>query len=624
VEPWGRSNERPEALGLGHVLATVRRRWWALLGGTLVGAALVIVGGWEGASYRATTRLLVGSMGGDYSSLRAAGRQAETYADLATSEPVLRAASARLSPRPKVAQLRRDVTATADDVTRLLSISAAGDRPARATATADAVAAALRATNPRMARDLRIVEPARAPSAPDGRSKALLAIAAFTGLLATLTALVTVDARRRRHVAHLAALTLAGMLVAAAAPAPAAALEPAMWLSRAEILRLPEQGPAWDQLQEVANEPLGQADLSDQDSSHDIHVLAAALVYARTGEERLRAKAAAGVMGAIGTERGGRTLALARGLVSYAVAADLIDLAAYDPGKAGVFRGWLADVRREELAPADNPTLIATHELRPNNWGTHAGASRIAADIYLGDQGDLARAAAVFAGWLGDRATYSGFRYGEDLSWQANADEPVGVNPPGATRDGESIDGALPDDMRRGCSLRFPPCPTQYPWEAMQGAVVQAELLSRQGYDAWNWGNQALRRAATFLFSLYRRYGAEEWGAPAGDAWVPWLLNARYGTDFPARTPAPPGKGMGFTDWSANCPAAPCTAPRGPRRAVAPIAAAPSPGAPAGRDAGRATPGAVAAAAGVLGLLCLLAFLRLRGAWHRRRPGHQL
>jgi len=418
----------------------------------------------------------------------------------------------------------------------------------------------------------------------------------------------------------LVAAVMIGALTASPAWGAGGPLQPGIWVSNAEVMRLPASGPAWDQLTQLANEPMGHADLSDQDSAHDVHVLAAALVYARTHEERLRAKAAAGVMDAIGTERGGRTLALARGLVSYVVAADLIDLAHYDPGKAAAFRSWLAAVRAEELEPADNPTLIATHELRPNNWGTHAGASRIAADIYLGDQRDLARAAAVFKGWLGDRSTYHGFRYGEDLSWQANPAEPVGVDPPGATRDGESIDGALPDDMRRGCSLHFPPCPTLYPWEAMQGAVVQAELLSRQGYDAWNWGDQALRRAATFLFDLHRRYGAEEWSAPAGHSWIPWLLNARYRTAFPTTLPAPPGKGMGFTDWTAA--AREGSRPRGPRRDVSPVAGEPPAATPPSRPSSspRNELGLLAlAGVGLVGLVILLVLARRQKARARAR-----
>ena len=562
------------------------------------------------SGYEGSVTLLVGPMGSQYTALRAASDQAETYADLATSAPVLRAAGAHPG----------SVTAKADYFTRILTISATAHGRATAAATADAVARTLMlATGPRRQGapgELTVLGPVEtSPAASGSRRKTLVAIAALTGVLATLTLLVSLDRRRR-----LVAMAVTGaFLLAATSAAADPPLQPGIWLTRAEVARLPEQGPAWDQLKTLANEPTGKPDLSNQDSEADIHVLAAALVYARTGDEQLRAKAAAGVLSAIGTERGGRTLALARGLVAYVVAADLIDLREYDPQGAERFATWLAAVRNERLEPASNPTLVATHELRPNNWGTHAGASRIAADIYLGDRRDLARAAAVFKGWLGDRATYSGFRYGEDHSWQANPDVPVGVDPPGAVRDGESIDGALPDDMRRGCSMRFPPCPTLYPWEAMEGAAEQAELLSRQGYDAWNWGDQALRRAATFLFRLHSRYGESDWGAPSGHAWVPWLLNARYGTHFPVTSPAQPGKGMGFTDWTAagGCPTGDCTAPRGVLRQVAPVAARPVPGRSSSGGSGGAPLGAVAA-----GVALILAIsLGLLARSHRARSG---
>jgi hypothetical protein len=419
---------------------------------------------------------------------------------------------------------------------------------------------------------------------------------------------------------------LAALLVVLASAQPARGsepgLQPGIWISQEELQALPEHGTAWTALRRIADEPMGHADLADQNSDHDVHVLATALVAARTGSDRLRRKAAAGIMDAIGTERGGRTLALARGLVAYVVAADVIDLRSYRPEQDAVFRRWLERVRNEHLQPDGFPTLVATHERRPNNWGTHAGASRAAVDVYLGDQRDLARAAAVFKGFLGDRRIYDGFDYGHDRSWQADPGAPVGVNPPGAVRDGEPVGGALPDDMRRGCSLRFPPCPTQYPWEAMQGAVTQAEILSRQGYDAWNWGDQALRRAATFLFDLRRRYGPQ-WDPPSGGWWIPWLLNARYGTSFPVRSGAPPGKGMAYTDWTTlgprTCEGAACSAPRPPLRQVSPIAAAPTTK-PAGGGGERVPSPALVALIAVAGAAVLVALAAvLRRVIRRRR-----
>jgi hypothetical protein len=311
-----------------------------------------------------------------------------------------------------------------------------------------------------------------------------------------------------------------------------------LWITPAELAQLPTSGSAWQRLKATADGSLGTPNIADQNSDHDVKTLAVALIYARTSNAAYRAKAANAILAAIGTERGGRTLALGRNLLSYVIAADLIDLHGYDGARDQQFRTWLSAVRYERL---DGGTLISTHERRANNWGTHAGASRIAADVYLGDSTDLARAAHVFQGWLGDRSAYSGFSYG-DLSWQANPGAPVGINPLGAMKAGRSIDGALPEEMRRGCSFRWPPCSTGYPWGGLEGALIEAQLLSRVGYDAWNWSDKALLRAARFLSSL-------GWWNDGDDQWMPFLINHVYGTRFPTRLVASTGKSFGYTDW---------------------------------------------------------------------------
>ncbi len=329
------------------------------------------------------------------------------------------------------------------------------------------------------------------------------------------------------------------------APQPGPAIPGSgMWIGRDDLAKLPMSGPAWEQLKKTADGSLGTANIADQDSDHDVNTLAVALLYARTGTASYRSKAADAIMAAIGTEDGGRTLALGRNLSAYVIAADLIDLKSYDAGKDKQFRDWLSSVRSERL---DGDTLIETHENRPNNWGTHAGASRIAADIYLGDKADLDRAAKVFAGWLGDRGSYAGFEFG-DLSWQADPKNPVGVNAPGTSKDGHSIDGALPDDMRRGCSFQWPPCHTDYPWGVMDGAAAQAQLLNRAGYPAWEWQSRALLRATQFLYNLDKEEGG--WWADGDNEWTIWLINYAYGSNFPTALPAGPGKNLGWTDWS--------------------------------------------------------------------------
>jgi len=316
-----------------------------------------------------------------------------------------------------------------------------------------------------------------------------------------------------------------------------------LWISREEVALLPMSGSAWDRMKAAADGSLGTPKIADFNTTHDVRTLAVALVYARTSDALYRVKAADAIMSAIGTEVGGEAVMLGRNLVCYVIAADLIGLADYDAAKDNRFRTWLESVRYTRFYDG---SLISNHEQRANNHGTMAGGARIAVAVYLEDTAELARSADVFAGWLGDRAAWAGFRYPYDLSWQADVGVPVAINPLGAVKDGYSIDGAMPEEMRRGCSFRVPPCYTGYPWEGLQGALVQAMILSRRGYDVWNWSDQALLRAVQFLLSLEFQYGG--WWATGDDTWIPWLVNRAYGTSFPTG-PANIGKNMGWTDW---------------------------------------------------------------------------
>ncbi|MCB0093008.1 MAG: alginate lyase family protein, partial [Caldilineaceae bacterium] len=282
-------------------------------------------------------------------------------------------------------------------------------------------------------------------------------------------------------------------------------------------------------------------DLSDQNSDANVQVLAKALVYARTGQSSYRDEVinALRIITHNNTESGGRTLALGRELVAYVIAADLIDLGNADADLDAQFRNKLRALLTMDLSGL---TLQSTHEVRPNNWGTHAGASRAAVALYLGDSSELARTAEVFHGWLGNRTAYSGFSYG-DLSWQADSNNPVGINPRGAIKEGHNIDGALPEEMRRGGSFQWPPAATGYAWEGLQGALVQAELLHRAGYPVWEWEDRALLRAVEFLYRI-------NWPAMGDDAWQLWLVNHAYGVSYPADPAAQPGKNMGWTSWT--------------------------------------------------------------------------
>jgi hypothetical protein len=311
-----------------------------------------------------------------------------------------------------------------------------------------------------------------------------------------------------------------------------------IWISSEELANLPTSGPAWENLKAAADQNPEKPNLADQSRTNNVYVLAKALVYARTGEPRYRTEVINNILGTIGTEQGGDTLALGRSLAAYVIAADLVNLP-MDAEIDRTFRAWLRYVLTESFS---GRTLQNTHEDRPNNWGTHAGASRAAIAVYLRDTAELERTAQVFKGWLGDRDAYAGFEYG-NLSWQADPKHPVGINPKGATKEGHSIDGALPEEMRRGGKFRWPPHKTGYAWGALQGALVQAEILHRAGFATWEWQDRALLRAVQFLFDI-------GWYPEGDDEWQPWLVNYAYSMDFPATLTVGPGKNMGWTDWT--------------------------------------------------------------------------
>jgi hypothetical protein len=338
------------------------------------------------------------------------------------------------------------------------------------------------------------------------------------------------------------------LLVGAALILPIAgaqAASPSVLISAAQIQSLPVSGTAWTNLKKYADAAAGTPNISDQDSSNDVRTLAKSLVFARTGDASYRSEVINALHAAVGTEVGGRSLALARNLPGYVIAADLVNLDTADPVfNTAVFRPWLRALLSETMT--DGRNLRQIHEQRPNNWGTHAGAARAAIAAYLGDGAELARTATVFRGWLGDRSAYAGFKYGT-TSWQADPSQLVAINATASTKayDGTaiSLDGALPDEMRRGGSFQWAPIYTGYPWEALQGATLQAEILNHAGYGTWTWSNRALYRAARFL------YQTVNWPAVGDDTWQPWLIDARTGAGFPRPASTQPGKNFGFTDW---------------------------------------------------------------------------
>jgi hypothetical protein len=319
-----------------------------------------------------------------------------------------------------------------------------------------------------------------------------------------------------------------------------------IWISKAEIDTLPTTGAAWTNLLSAANASAGTPNLSDQDETANVKTLAKALVYLRTGQASYRQEVRQLLGQVVGTDTG-RTLAHGRKLAAYVVAADLIDLPSYDASfDSQTFKPWLRTALTKNNEEGDS--IRSRHEEDPNNWGTAAGASRIAADLYLNDTADLNRAAEVFRGWLGDHAFYNGFGYEASTPWQCNPSEPYGVNPVGCSIQGHPMSGSLPEELRRSGGFSWPPPKQNYIHTALQGTIPTAVMLHRAGFDAFNWANQAVKR------TLDWSYDQASFVPEGNDQWIAWPVDYYYCTNKFTEpigaTAAHFGKIMDWTDWT--------------------------------------------------------------------------
>ncbi|SFK92227.1 alginate lyase family protein [Geodermatophilus ruber] len=310
----------------------------------------------------------------------------------------------------------------------------------------------------------------------------------------------------------------------------------------AELARRPTSGSAWTAVTAAAADRSGSVDLADQDSTHAARTLAAALVYARTGDAGHRDHVVSVLRQLPGSSlSGARVLSVSRQLAGYVLAADLVGYR--DPA----FLTYVGGLRTRDIGGHGRWTTIAgTSEDSANNWGTWAMATRVAVSAYLGDTADLARAAAVFRGFTGERASYAGFRPTSDFDpgWACGGGEAwVPINPASCGARG----GALVEDISRsaGSAPAVDSTGLTYSWEALGGATLSARLLERAGYrDVWAWGDRALLRAAEFL----RANG----GYPAPfrvNQYIPHEINAAYGVALGPVGPAGHGRQFGFTDW---------------------------------------------------------------------------
>ena len=240
------------------------RRWWWLLVVCAVGAGFVanFLASRLPPTYEAVVRVLTGPVNTDYGTLRASGELARTYAELATSGPVLEDTLEATGAQVPLDDLRLAVSATSNEITRIVTIRVRDGNREQARALADALAANLQQVSERdrrpqleqvdrllvqkeleaLSKDrrdaigdaarrvfdapeegrLRVVDPARvAPEPIAPRTSLITLLATIAGLLAAAVIIITREKSRDAIDSDEELSTLAPLPVLASIPAVA-------------------------------------------------------------------------------------------------------------------------------------------------------------------------------------------------------------------------------------------------------------------------------------------------------------------------------------------------------------------------------------------------------------------
>ncbi len=331
-------------------------------------------------------------------------------------------------------------------------------------------------------------------------------------------------------------------------PTPIPSLPPTsasigIWSSKEELASKPMSGDAWNEVLKAANglstDPV--VDLDDQDSNVNVDVLAAAIVYARTGQEQYKTKVVTALRKVETFVPKGRSLAWGRETGAYAMAADLIGYRT--PAFEKKMRDMAETYRCSEVTVGDhNATLLEMYLKRPNNWGAMAFGSLAAIYRYLGDTQKLQLIRNHYVqNVVGPMPATTD--YDKDLSWQCKENDPRLINPVNCVKvcGGKlvNVEGIIPDDMRRGASCQADPAYTNYPWGQLEGLTMAGRILERAGMPIWSVGDNAICRAATVLQEA--RFGAQ-WRAEGDDRWQLPILDKACGKNWKASYTKPEDK----------------------------------------------------------------------------------
>lgn len=336
----------------------------------------------------------------------------------------------------------------------------------------------------------------------------------------------------------------------------------AVWVDKAALMSYPTSGSAWDGVAKVANAGTSRGvDVSNQDETQDNVVLAMALVGVRTNNQAMIDKAKAALTASINTEATGsdsrhRWLAVGRNVGNLVIAADVLEI------RSGPIYDWLAAFKTRKLAD-DNSGVQKTLQEVALQSGSNASMQEAfvlaAVAAYTNDKPLLDNVWIRFRRYLGDTTspwTLQSNQFGD--GWQnVNTDQMrVGILPAGSVKNGLVTDGAVANDSGR--SNPTPKVPltynsdSLYPWVGLNGAFSAATVFQRQGYPAYAFQDQALKRATVRIMEWKKAFGSDWWQvAKKEDA--KWFAHIAYNLpleEYPISLPVGPHDLVGFNDWT--------------------------------------------------------------------------
>lgn len=328
-------------------------------------------------------------------------------------------------------------------------------------------------------------------------------------------------------------------------------------IRRDALLAKPTAGPGWEFLTAQADAVWDAPDLAALNTKTPAMVLAAALVYARTGDAAYRDKVIAAVTKAPGTEdTSGVVLPFARNVFGYVVAADLVGMPLDTVTDSGeTWRSFLERARTEEFT--GNTRWISLEKTSGDsaaNWNAYALSSHLAISVALGEEEAVARDVTIFRRFLGDTtspwpafAPTSGHNWnGNGATWDMTPTLQRGINP---ERPGESRSGAIILDASRHTSLPSVPCCTTdlagraYIEESLDALLAVTMVLAARGQDFTDFEDQAIRRAYDFLVRN---------GGPSGYSngrYLALAINNLYGTGYPTSAGDSVARHLGYGAW---------------------------------------------------------------------------